>query len=108
MAEAPQNGGIIAAWIRTAKPLLEVLNSLSLTPFLLIMVGLGLGVASGKLPLKPLDDLSTEHATLSTAMLRLAESQEKLIAISARMDRRTQLIDCAQLKDADLRKRCLE
>lgn len=107
MADEPGTDAV-SVWLRRVGPVIEVVNKVTLTTVLILIILLGVGWASGYIPLKPFEDLSAEHQVLATAQHTQATALEKLVAIIARIDRRTQIIDCAPLKDADLRKLCLQ
>lgn len=114
MADEPGTDAV-SVWLRRVAPVIEVVNKVGLTTVLILIIALGVGWASGYIPLKPFDDLSAEHKVLNAALLKQADALDKMAAswtlvasLLARQDRRTQLVDCARLNDPDLRKRCLE
>lgn len=118
MADEPGTDAV-SVWLRRVAPAVEVVNKMGLTTVLILIIALGVGWASGYIPLKPFEVLSAEHATIRGALLESQERDkgessrtvgvlERLTGLIERIDRRAQLIDCARLNDPDLRKRCLE
>jgi len=112
MAEAEEVNG----WIRRAQILGSIVNQVGATT---ILLGVAVGWASGWIPFKPLEQINADVRTHDAAMQATtrnrenAESKtvlilERLASAITRMDRRAQIVDCARLTDADLRRRCLE
>jgi len=112
MAEAEEVNG----WIRRAQLVAALINQIGATT---ILLAVAVGWASGWIPFKPLDQISADvrtHEVSMQALVKTSENQEsktilileRLSIAIARMDRRAQIVDCARLTDADLRRRCLE
>lgn len=113
MAEADVPNG----WLRRARGFSEILSTPS--GVLAIVLALTVGWASGWIPFKPFDNLSTDlraHHEAMNATIRNRESSEgktllileRLSLTLTRMDRRAQIIDCARLTDTELRRECLK
>jgi hypothetical protein len=104
-------------WVTRTRSLAEILG----TPagILAVLILMCIAVGRGWLPFPPMDRLSDaiekqngitarEIDERASDNLELRVTLKALLLTMSRMERRTQIIDCAPLKDVDLRRRCLE